>query len=79
MTFKPGDKVMIIDGYGNTIAEEVTVVRCGRGSIVIVREMVNGQEIKYGVPIGSVEPVKPSVGDVVHALGACFVKEEETK
>ena len=80
MNLKPGDRVKIIDGHGQIVSKEATVARYAGGSIIFVHDKVNGEQVLYGVPIGSVEPVevntRPSLGDVVHALRTCFVKEE---
>ena len=58
MKLKEGDRVKVIDGYGNVIVEAV-VERYADGGIVFVRECLSsGAALSYAVPISSVEPVE---------------------
>lgn len=74
------------DGLGEYLSEDATVLRCDidRG-IIIVSDLINGVRINYGVSASSVELIeaetKPSLSDVVVALGAIFgsSEKEQTK
>ena len=78
MDLKPGTRVKIIDGYGHAEVEAVVERIDKTKSIIFVKEWLpNGHKLIYGVPLGTAQPVKPSLTDVVEALRVCFVKDEE--
>ena len=80
MSLKPGTRVKIIDGYGKFQSEAVVVKTDEIKNMVFVKEWLpNGRKLVYGVPFGSVEPIKPTLTEVVEGLRVCFVKEEGSK
>ncbi len=73
----------VIDGFGQTIVEDATVARFGAGIIFVRERLANGENILYGLPISSVEPIeintRPCLEEVTQALRVIFLEEQNVK